>query len=50
MTIGAALLVIVVGVIIAAVANATIGMIVAAIGVIGLILAVVTGNRTRGAL
>ena len=50
MTIGAALLVVVVGVLIAAFANSTIGLIVAAIGVIGLILAVVTGNRTRRAL
>lgn len=47
MTIGAALLVIVVGIVIAAVANSTIGMIVAAIGVVGLIIAALTGARTR---
>jgi hypothetical protein len=47
MTIGAALLVIVVGVLIAALANGTIGMIVAAIGVVGLILAVLSGSRSR---
>lgn len=47
MTIGAALLVIVVGVLIAALANPTIGGIVAIIGVIGLVIAVVTGSRGR---
>ena len=47
MTIGAALVVIVVGVLIAALANSTIGLIVAAIGVIGLILALVTSGRSR---
>lgn len=47
MTIGAALVVIVVGVLIAAFANSTIGLIVAAIGVVGLILALVTGGRSR---
>jgi hypothetical protein len=47
MTIGAALVVIVVGVLIAALANSTIGLIVAAIGVVGLILALVTGGRSR---
>jgi hypothetical protein len=47
MTIGAALVVIVVGVLIAALANSTIGLIVAAIGVIGLVLALVTGGRSR---
>ncbi len=47
MTIGAALVVIVVGVLIAALANSTIGLIVAAVGVIGLILAVVSGGRSR---
>jgi hypothetical protein len=46
MTIGAALVVIVAGVLIAAFLNATIGWIVAAIGVVGLILAVVAGGRT----
>lgn len=47
MTIGAALVVIVVGVLIAALANSTIGLIVAAIGVVGLIFALVTGGRSR---
>jgi hypothetical protein len=47
MTIGAALVVIVVGVLIAALLSQTIGLIVAAIGVIGLILAVVSGGRSR---
>ncbi len=48
MTIGAALVVIVVGIIIAATLNSTIGIIVAVIGVIGLVLAVVTNNgRSR---
>ena len=47
MTIGAALLVIIVGVLIAALANGTIGGIVAVIGVIGLIVAVVTGSARR---
>lgn len=47
MTIGAALLVIVVGLLIAAFLNATIGGIVAVIGVIGLIVAVVTGSARR---
>lgn len=47
MTIGAALVVIVVGVLIAAFASSTIGLIVAAIGVVGLILAVVSGGRSR---
>lgn len=47
MTIGAALVVVIVGILIAAFANSTIGMIVAAIGVIGLILALVTGSRAR---
>ena len=47
MTVGAALVVIVVGVLIAALANSTIGLIVAAIGVIGLILALVSTSRSR---
>ncbi len=47
MTIGAALLVIVVGILIAAFANATIGGIVAVIGVVGLVIAVLTGSRGR---
>lgn len=47
MTIGAALLVVVVGVLIAAFANGTIGLIVAAIGVIGLIVALVGSTRAR---
>jgi len=46
-TIGAALAVVIVGVLIAAFANSTIGLIVAAIGVIGLILALVSGSRAR---
>lgn len=46
-TIGAALLVVIVGVLIAVLANSTIGMIVAAIGVIGLIIALVSGSRAR---
>jgi hypothetical protein len=45
MTIGAALVVIVVGVLIAAFLNSTIGVIVAAVGVVGLIIAAVTGSR-----
>ena len=45
MTIGAALAVIVVGVLIAAFLNSTIGLIVAAVGVVGLILAAVGGMR-----
>lgn len=47
MTIGAALAVVIVGVLIAVLANSTIGMIVAAIGVVGLILALVSGSRAR---
>lgn len=47
MTIGAALVVIVVGIIIAATLNSTIGIIVAVVGVIGLVLAVVTNGRSR---
>jgi len=47
MTIGAALAVIVVGVLIMAFLNSTIGLIVAAIGVVGLILSVVSVGRTR---
>jgi hypothetical protein len=50
MTIGAALLVIVVGVLIALFASSTIGWIVAAIGVVGLIVAVVTTGRGRRAV
>jgi hypothetical protein len=46
-TIGAALAVVIVGVLIAVLANSTIGMIVAAVGVVGLILALVTGSRAR---
>ena len=46
-TIGAALAVVIVGVLIAVLANSTIGMIVAAIGVVGLILALVSGSRAR---
>ena len=47
MTIGAALVVIVVGVLIAAFANPTIGLIVAVIGIIGLIFALVSTSRSR---
>jgi len=47
MTIGAALLVILVGVLIAAFLNGTIGLIVAIIGVVGLILSLVSVGRTR---
>jgi len=50
MTIGAALLVIVVGVLIAAFANSTIGLIVAVIGVVGLVLAAVSTSRSRSRL
>lgn len=46
MTLGAALAVIVVGVLIAALANSTIGLVVAAIGIVGLILAVFNGRGT----
>jgi len=45
MTLGAALVVIVVGLLIAAFFNSTIGMIVAAVGIVGLILAGVSGRR-----
>jgi hypothetical protein len=45
MTVGAALLVVVVGAIIAAFVNSTIGLIVAAIGVVGLVLALVSTSR-----
>jgi hypothetical protein len=45
MTIGAALLVIVVGVLIAMFASSTIGWIVAAIGIVGLIIAALTTGR-----
>lgn len=47
MTVGAALLVVVVGVLIAAFANSTIGLIVAAIGVVGLVLALISTSRAR---
>lgn len=47
MTIGAALVVIVVGVLIALFASSTIGWIVAAVGVVGLIIAAVTSSRSR---
>jgi hypothetical protein len=47
MSIGAALVVIVAGVLIALFLNATIGWIVAAIGVVGLIIAAVTSGRAR---
>ncbi len=45
MTLGAALAVVVVGVLIAAFLNSTIGLIVAAVGVVGLILALFSGRR-----
>jgi hypothetical protein len=47
MTIGAALLVIVVGVLIALFASPTIGWIVAAVGIVGLIIAAITTGRGR---
>jgi hypothetical protein len=47
MTIGAALAVIVVGVLVAAFLNSTIGIIVAVIGVVGLILALLSTSRAR---
>jgi hypothetical protein len=50
MTIGAAIVVIVVGLLIAAFLNATIGWIVAAVGVVGLILAAVSTTRSRSTL
>lgn len=50
MTIGAALLVIVVGVLLAVFASPTIGWIVAAIGVVGLIVALFAGTRSRAGL
>jgi Flp pilus assembly protein TadB len=50
MTIGAALVVIVVGVLIAAFLNSTIGVIVAVVGVVGLILAVVSNGRSSARL
>ncbi len=49
MTIGAALVVIIVGVLIAAFLSGTIGMIVAAVGVVVLVLAAVSG-RSRATL
>jgi hypothetical protein len=50
MTVGAALVVIIAGVLIALFLSATIGWIVAAIGVVGLTLAAVTSGRSRTAL
>ncbi len=47
MTIGAALLVIVVGVLIAVLASPTIGWIVAAIGLVGLVIAALTSSGRR---
>ena len=47
MTIGAALVVIVAGLLIAAFLNGTIGFIVAAVGVVGLILGLFSYNRAR---
>jgi hypothetical protein len=50
MTIGAALLVIIVGILIAMFASPTIGWIVAAVGVVGLVLAALTTGRSRRAV
>ena len=50
MSIGAALIVVIAGVLIALFLNATIGWIVAAVGVVGLILAAVSSGRSRTAL
>jgi len=50
MTIGAALVVIVVGLIISFYVSSTIGMVVAAIGLVGLIVAAVSGNRRSASL
>lgn len=47
MTIGASLAVIIVGILLAALVNSTLGWIVVAVGVIGLILSLVTAGRTR---
>ena len=47
MTIGAALAVVIVGVLIAVLANSTIGLIVAEIGVVGLIFALMSGSRAK---
>jgi hypothetical protein len=47
MTVGAALVVVVIGVLIAILAQPTIGLIVAAIGIIGLVLALVSTSRAR---
>jgi len=47
MTVGAALLVVVVGILIAILVQPTIGLIVAAIGIIGLVLALVSTSRAR---
>lgn len=47
MTIGAALIVVLAGVLLAIFLSGTIGMIVAAIGIVGLILAVVNTGRAR---
>jgi hypothetical protein len=49
MTVGAALVVVLAGVLIAAFLNATIGLIVAVIGVVGLILALLSTTRSRSA-
>lgn len=47
MTIGASLAVIVVGILLAALVHSTLGWIVVAIGVIGLIVSLVTTSRAR---
>ncbi len=43
-------MVVVIGVLIAAFVNPTIGVIVAAVGVVGLVLALVSGSRNRARL
>ncbi len=50
MTVGAALVVVLAGVLIALFLNATIGWIVAAVGIVGLILAAVSTSRGRARL
>lgn len=50
MTVGAALIVVLAGVLIAAFLNSTIGVIVAVIGVVGLVIALVSGSRGRAQL
>jgi bacteriorhodopsin len=47
MTVGASLAVIIVGILLAALVHSTLGWIVVAIGVIGLIISLVSTSRTR---